>query len=181
MSQNQIPRFQSDANIMPMMEKMIMQILHKNNILTGNKTFGIVEEIINKSTLLVFLQHSNTSELVNCSPNVFFHIGDRVLVEYINNNPHDRFVLGLIGGGNEIDPIDYANLPDEPIEIIRDTNGKIYKFIYGYDKPTTTWTQELIRNTSTGIVEQIIYTYPDDFILIRTLIRDITGKLQKYE
>ena len=46
--------FKSDANVMPMMEKMIMQVLKKNDMLTGNKTFGVVEEVINKTTLTVY-------------------------------------------------------------------------------------------------------------------------------
>lgn len=175
------PRFESDANIMPMMEKMVMQILKKNNLLVGNKTFGVIEDIINQTTLLVYLQQSNTSEIVKCSPKVRYNLGDRVLVEYINNNPHDRFVTGLIGGGNAIDAIDYDMLPDEPVEIVRDSNGRAYLFIYGYNKPTTTWTQELIRNPETGKVEQVIYTYPDGFVMIRTLIRDEEDRLKKYE
>lgn len=173
------PGFKSDANIMAMVEKMVIQILKKNNLLTGNKTFGVVEEVLNKSTLMVHLQHSNTSEIVNCSPNVTFHIGDRVLVEYINNSPHDRFVLGLVSGGSEIH-VDYDNLPKEPVEIIQDNSGRPYKFIYGYDKPKKTWIQELIRNDD-GRVEQVLHIYPDGFILLRTLVRDSHGKLEKYE
>ena len=173
--------FQGNANIMPMMEKMIMQILQKNGILQGNKTFGIVEEIINKHTLLVYLEHSNISETVKCSPHIPWHIGDRVLVEYINNNPHDRFVLGLIGGGEDIEMIDYANLPDEPVEIIRNADGQAYKFIYAYDQPTKTWTQELVRDVDTGKVTQVIHSYPDGFVMIRTLIRDSEDRLVKYE
>ena len=174
------PQFQADANVMPMTEKMIMQILQKNNLLTGNKTFGVVEEVINKTTLLVYMQHSNTSEIVKCSPHVPFHLGDRVLVEYINNNPHDRFVLGVIKGGYDIDQIDYNLLPDEPVQIIRDDNGRAYKFIYGYNNPRTTWEQELIRNDE-GKVEQVVHYYPDGFVLIRTLIRDAQGRLRRYE
>ena len=65
--------FKSDANVMPMMEKMIMQVLKKNDMLTGNKTFGVVEEVINKTTLTVYLQQSNSSELVKCAPNVEYN------------------------------------------------------------------------------------------------------------
>lgn len=174
------PQFQSSANVMPMMEKVVMQVLKKNGMLKGNKTFGIVEDIINTATLNVFMQHSQTTERVKCSPHVPFKLGDNVLVEYINNNPHDMFVLGVISGGEEIQEIEYETLPDEPVQIIRNSEGKAYKFIYGYDDPEHQWTQELVRNEN-GKLKEVLHYYPDGFTLIRTLIRDEEGKLEKYE
>ena len=168
-------QFKTNANASAMVEKAVMQILQKNNLLVGNKTFGVVEEIINNTTL-----QSNTSEIVNCSPKVEYHKGDRVLVEYINNNPHDMFVIALVGGGYEIDQIDYSELPTEPVKIVYNEHGKAYKFIYGYDQPRKTWEQELVRNDE-GIVEEIIHYYPDGFVLTRVLIRNDQGRVIKYE
>lgn len=172
--------FNPQTEAMKMTEKVFMQLLKKNNLLVGNKTFGVVREVLNTTTLLIHFEHSGTNEIVNCSPHIPFKLGDRVIVEYINSNPHDRFVLALIGGGYEIDVIDYDALPTEPVKIIRDDNGKAYKFIYAYDRPTKEWSQELIRNDE-GKVVQVIYAYPDGFILIRTLFRDEDGKLERYE
>lgn len=157
-----------------------MQILEKNDLLTGNKTFGVIEEILNDTTLLVYMQQSGMSEMVNCSPRVEYKLGDFIIIEYINNNPHDRFVMGVIKGGHEIEPIDYAQLPTEPVELIRNANKVAYRFIYGYDNPLTQWEQELVRNAE-GKVSEIIHRYPDGFTLIRNLIRDNDDLLKKYE
>ena len=194
---------QQDIAIMDMLEKSVMQILKKNKMLQGNKTFGVIEQILSNKALMVEMTQTNAVEMVRCSPNVGFKLGDRVLVEYINNNPHDRFVVAVISGGIEVDghrqgqdgekgedgkdaeggecDCDYEFLPYEPVEIIRnDDDGKAYLFIYGYDNPDTTWEQELIRN-SDGKVEDIIHRYPNDIILIRTLYRNDDGKVFKYE
>lgn len=173
--------FSNETNIMVMMEKVVMQVLKKNGLLTGNKVFGVVEEVINDSTLRVYLQQSMESKVVKCSPKAEFNLGDRVLVEYINNNPHDMFVMALIKGGYGIEPIDYDSLPTEPVEIVRNSAGKAFKFIYAYNQPTKTWTQELVRNENTGKVDSVIHTYPDGYILERFFIRDENGKLYKYE
>lgn len=183
---------------MDMLEKSVIQILKKNGLLQGNKTFGVVTEILNKKALMVEITQSNNIEMVRCSPNVEFKVGDRVLIEYINNNPHDRFVLALVSSGVSVesgnqdsndgedgednnDSKDYLFLPYEPVEIIRDdTTKKAYKFIYGYDNPDTTWEQELVRNADDK-VEEIIHRYPNGVILIRTLFRNNEGKVFKYE
>lgn len=173
--------FSNETNIMVMMEKVVMQVLKKNGLLTGNKVFGVIEEVINETTLKVYMQQSMTTELVNCSPKAEFNIGDRVIVEYINNNPHDMFVMALVKGGAKIETIDYDTLPDEPVEIVRNSSGKVYKFIYAYNEPTKTWTQELIRDDETGKVTAVVHEYPDGYILTRYLIRDENEKLYRYE
>lgn len=187
MSENPI---QQEVAIMDLLEQSVMQILKKNNILQGNKTFGVVQEIVSDKILKVELTQANSIENVRCSPNVEFKIGDRVLVEYINNNPHDMFVMAVISGGVDLGDwedngdkkcYDYTFLPYEPVEIIRyEDNRKAYKFIYGYDNPNTTWEQELVRNDK-GQVEEIIHRYPNDIILIRTLYRNDRDEVYKYE
>lgn len=173
--------FSNETNIMVMMEKVVMQVLKKNGLLTGNKVFGVVEEVINNTTLRVYLQQSMTTELVKCSPKAEFNLGDRVLVEYINNNPHDMFVMALVKGGYGVEPIDYDSLPTEPVEIVRNSDGKAYKFIYAYNQPKLTWTQELVRDEVTGKVTSVIHEYPDGYILTRYIINDENGKLYRYE
>ena len=193
---------QQDIAIMDMLEKSVMQILKKNKMLQGNKTFGVVTEIVNDKALMVDMTQTNSIEMVRCSPSVRFTLGDRVLVEYINNNPHDRFVVAIISGSVDVngnvnvcdcepvngnvnvcdcEPFDYEFLPYEPVEIIRDeTTNKAYLFIYGYDDPDTTWEQELVRNDE-GKVEDVIHRYPNGVILIRTLYRNTKGEVFKYE
>lgn len=174
--------FDNSNNLMVMMEKVVMQVLKKNGLLTGNKVFGVVEEVVNDTTLRVYLQQSMQSELVKCSPKATFNLGDRVLIEYINNNPHDKFVMALVHGGYGVEPIDYDSLPTEPVEIIRRDDGKAYKFIYAYDQPTKTWSQELIRDVDTDKVTSIKHVYPDGAVMIRYLVKDTTtNKLHKYE
>ena len=182
---------QQDIAIIDILEKSVIQILKKNGLLQGNKTFGVVTEIVNDKSLMVEITQSNNIEMVRCSPNVEFNIGDRVLIEYINNNPHDRFVLALVSGSVSVEATeeeeeennqnDYLFLPYEPVEIIRDDiTKKAYRFIYGYDNPDTTWEQELVRNAENK-VEEVISRYPNGLILIRTLFRNEEGKVFKYE
>lgn len=173
--------FDNTNNLSVLMEKMVMQVMKKNGLLTGNKVFGLVEEVVNKNTLKVYLQQSMQTELIKCSPKVDFRIGDRVLVEYINNNPHDKFVLAVVNESSEKEPLNYDDLPTEPVEILRLDDGRAYKFIYAYDQPDKTWTQELIRDTTTNQVVSIKHEYPDGNVLIRNLIKHPNGKLWKYE
>lgn len=173
--------FNNIANISVALEKLVKQILQKNGLLKGNKIFGVVEEVINETKLKVYLQQELRSMIINCPPRIAFEIGDRVLVENINNNPHDRFVIAIIEGvSKETEVIDYDSLPTEPVEIIRDEKGKAYKFIFAYDNPKTLWTME-ISKTPNGKAESTIATYPDGMVFIRWFIRDENGRLWKYE
>lgn len=173
--------FKQKANVAPMMEKMTMQIMEKNGLLRGNKVFGSIEEILNKTKLRVYLDHAARSEVVNCSPHVEYRLGDRVLIEHINNNPQDMFVVGTLAGGYDVESIPYGELPSEPVEIIYNSAGIAVEFIYGYDKPDTTWRQELERNEK-GQVTVIYHYYPDGFVMARTLVRrESDDKVIKYE
>lgn len=179
---------QQDIAVVELLENTILQILQKNGLLQGNKTFGTIYEILNDTTLMVDMTQSNSIERVRCSPNVEFFVGDRVLVEYINNNPHDMFVMAVVSGGVQIDGEDEEECPEEvvfpyePVEIIRydDERRQAYLFIYGYDDPKTTWEQELVRNSKNQVVE-IIHRYPNDVILIRELLRNEFDEVYKYE
>ena len=173
--------FDNTANISVALEKLVKQILQKNGLLKGNKLFGIVEAVISETQLKVYLQQEMRSMIVNCPPRIAFEIGDRVLIENINNNPHDRFVMAIVEGiSKDTEVIDYDSLPTEPVEIVRDENGKAYKFIFAYDNPKTLWTLELTRLPD-GKAESTISTYPDGMIFIRWFIRDEQGRLWKYE
>lgn len=177
-----MPEFDNSNNLMTMMEKSVMQILKKNGVLIGNKVFGVVEEVLNSTKLRVVLLRSQDIKVVNCSPMAEFHIGDTVLIEYINNNPHDMFVVATMAGGHDIKPIDYDSLPSEPVEIIRNRETKkAEKFIYAYNEPTKAWTQELIRDKETKKVTAVRTVYPDGFILTRFLLMNDEGKLWRYE
>lgn len=178
---NKGSNFNQDTNIAPLFEKLTLQVLKKNNLLVGNKVFGMIEEILNDSTLRVYIDQATTSEIVSCSPHVKYRYGDRVIIEYINNNPQDMYVLGTVAGGYDIDIIDYDLLPTEPVEIIYDSAGVAVEFIYGYDKPSTTWRQELERNDK-GQVTTVYHYYPDGFVKARSIIRrGSDDKVVKYE
>lgn len=176
-----------DAKIVERMEKMIMQVLAKNGILKGNKVYGTVVEQINRTTVSVILEGSDDRKPIHvkCSPYVEFNTGDYVLIEHINNNPHDRFIVAVVREGgfvgkDEEDTIDYSLLPYEPVEIFRNEQDRAYKFMYGYDKIETTWYQELFRNEKNQVVD-VVHTYPDGVILIRTLYRNEKEQVYKYE
>lgn len=173
--------FSNANNVTVMMEKVVMQVLKKNGLLTGNKVFGVVEEVINDSKLRVYLQESMQSEIINCSPKGTFNEGDSVMVEYINNNPHDKFVMALVKGGYNTSILDYDSLPNEPVEIVRKGDGRAYKFIYAYDQPTKKWSQELIRDEETDKVLSIRHDYPDGSIVIKYFIYNEDGTLYRYE
>lgn len=173
--------FQNKANVTKMLEKTIMQVLKKNSLLQGNKTFGSVEDIISETEVLVFLESAQSMEKVMCSPDLGLDVGDRVIVEYINNNPRDKYIMGLLGRGSGTPPIAYESLPTEPVEIIRDNSGRAHRFIYAYDNPIKRWEQELVRDGITGKVNHVVNTYQDGFQIIRTFIRDEQDRLWKYE
>lgn len=180
MAKRRKQNFTQKANLTPLLEKTTLQTLQRNDLLVGNKIFGMVEKVINKTTLMVYVDQATEREIVNCSPHVDYQIGDRVLIEYINNNPHDMFVTGTIGGGYPIDQIDYSSLPDEPVEIIYNEENKAVEFIYGYTSKKTTWRQELERNEE-GKVIAVLHYYPDGYVLVRNLIRREDGKVTHYE
>lgn len=91
-----------------------------------------------------------------------------------------------------IDPV-YAvspdlDLPQHPVTLIRDASGKVAKVIYGEvdlldsddESSPTIWQEELIRG-SDGKVESVKTTYPDGEEVESFLIRDASGKLERYE
>ena len=173
--------FNNSANISVYLEKLVMQILQKNGLLKGNKLFGVVEERISENKVKVYLEKELRSEICNCPPKTEFQMGDRVLIENINNNPHDRFIVALVEGiGKDVEIIDYESLPTEPVEIIRNEQGKAYKFVYGYDNPKTLWTQEIFSRED-GKADSIKNTYPDGMVFIRYFIRDDKDRVWKYE
>lgn len=173
--------FNNMANVSVALEKLVKQILKKNGLLKGNKIFGVVEEVVNETQLKVYLEQEMRSTIVNCPPRIAFEIGDRVLIENINNNPHDRFVIAIIEGiSADTEVIDYDSLPTAPVEIVRDDNGKAYKFIFAYDNPKTLWTMEITKFPD-GKAESTISTYPDGMVFVRWFIRDDNGRLWKYE
>lgn len=174
--------FNNYSNVAVGMEKFIMQILLKNKLLNVNKLFGIVEKKITDSLLQVYLEQEQRSVDVKCPPRIPFEVGDRVLVENINNNPQDRFVVAIIEGvSKDTEIIDYASLPSEPVQLVYDeTTNKLSKAIYGYDNPRTLWEQRLLYDESGKLISDT-RVYPDGMVIRRFLIRDDKGKLIKYE
>ena len=173
--------FNNSSNISIYLQKLVMQILEKNGLLKGNKLFGVIENVISETKVRVYVEKELRSQICNCPPRVGFEVGDRVLIENINNNPHDRFIIAIVDGiSKDTEIIDYDSLPTEPVEIIRDENGKAYRFIFGYDNPKTLWTQDLSFRVD-GKVDSTTNTYPDGMVLIRYFIRDDLNRICKYE
>ncbi|MCD3254343.1 hypothetical protein [Clostridium botulinum] len=79
----------------------------------------------------------------------------------------------------EDDEIDIDELPDYPLEIIRDGNNKVCKIIHAKDTDLE-WSEELIRN-SIGKVVQIKTVYPDESYELLTLIKDNNDKVSNIE
>lgn len=175
--------FNNNANVSTYIEKLVLQILEKNRILKGNKLFGTITEVISQDKVNVYIEQELRSQIISCPPRVVFEVGDRVLIENINNNPHDRFIIATVKGvESNIEIIDYSTLPTFPVELTArdDTTGKAQLFTYGYDDPSTLWTQEL-RYNDKGQLVTVVETYPDGMIFYRNLIRDSEGRFMKYE
>lgn len=167
-------------------EKMILSVLKKHNVLSANKVFGVVTRVINSKAVRVYLEHEKREEIINCSPNAELKVGDTVMVEYINNNPKDKFIMAII---NSIpsqppeEPLDYRDLPSEPVRIARDTlTRKAYQFFYGEmeNPPELQWNQELIRHHETDKLIAVRSNYPDGISITRFLIYDNGGMLEWY-
>lgn len=86
-------------------------------------------------------------------------------------------------GSNYIDDV----LPTVPVFIIRDSEDKAYRFIYGNvdallnedeESDPIIWQEELVRD-NTSRVTSIITTYPDGESVENELIRE-DGKLVKF-
>jgi len=79
------------------------------------------------------------------------------------------------------------NLPQVPCRIIRNEDGKAYKFIYGDvdligtdgEGDIIVWQEEIIRNTD-GKLEKLIKTLPNGEQVITRLVRDEQGTLKDY-
>lgn len=93
----------------------------------------------------------------------------------LSSNTDDDFIPS---DGSYIDD----NLPEYPLTIIRDGEGKAYKFVYGdveslledEEASPIIWQEELVREN--GIVVSIITTYPDGESVENEFIRE-DGKL----
>lgn len=80
------------------------------------------------------------------------------------------------------------DLPDHPVTLVRDEQGRVKKAIYGEvdlldsdeEGSPVVWQEELVRGTS-GRVESVITTYPDGEELESFLKRNADGKLERYE
>ena len=78
-------------------------------------------------------------------------------------------------------------LPDVPAFLIRNSDDKVKKIIYGdvtlltadEDSDPVIWQEELVRDSS-GKVFQLITTYPDGESVTIELFRDSTGKVAEY-
>lgn len=86
-------------------------------------------------------------------------------------------------GSNYIDD----NLPEVPVFIVRNGEGKAYKFIYGNveallnedeESDPIIWQEELVRDGGSKVTS-IITTYPDGESVENELIRE-GGKLVKF-
>lgn len=73
-------------------EKIVMQLLRKFNLLQGDHRLGTVDEVLSPTKLKVFVDGGSESQTVSCNPDVQFVSGDNVYVLFINNNPNDKYV-----------------------------------------------------------------------------------------
>ena len=164
---------------------MVMNILHANNVLRPNKTFATVLEKVGPNSVAVFMEQSQLTEVVQCAPNAELKPGDYVLVEYINNNPQDKFVMALIRSiSSDIGKgVDWSKLAQEPIRLQRNPlTKKVEKVFYGEDEypPQRQWNQELHRDVN-SIVFAVTSTYPDGLQITRYILRDNDGLVVAYK
>lgn len=109
-------------------------------------------------------------------------------IEYVVNQYFEKKrTLRTNFDDDDYNPLDGSylddNLPEYPLLIIRNVEGKAYKFIYGNvdallddeDADPLIWQEELIRDDN-GAVTSIIRTYPDGEEVENEFIRE-DGKL----
>ena len=114
-------------------------------------------------------------------------------IEYVVDNyfKRQRF-LTLNRRGAEGHPLNQSAapdfiLPEVPVFLIRDTDNKVRKVIYGNvellmldeDSDPVIWQEELVRDTY-GKVVQLITTYPDGEAVTTELSRDSDGRVIEY-
>jgi len=114
-------------------------------------------------------------------------------IEYVVDNyfKRQRFLAINRRGGEGVSlgggmPPDFI-LPDVPAFLIRDSDDRVRKVIYGdvalltadEDADPVIWQEELVRDSS-GKVFRLITTYPDGEAVTTELFRDASGKVVEY-
>lgn len=74
-------------------KQIILDVLKKEGMLTGQWHLGTVDRVISSTKLKVFVDGGSVAQTVSCNPDVTFSKGDEVWVVFINGNPRDKFVI----------------------------------------------------------------------------------------
>lgn len=161
---------------------MIIKTLETNGLLTPNKTFAIFLEKLSYNTASVFLEQSQEVANVSCPSNGEFYPGDYVLVESINNNPQDRFIVATIRSAVTENLIDFSKLAQEPIRLQRNILTKVVeRAFYGEGEYPLErqWNQELHRDID-GLVYAVTSNY-HTMSITRYIIKDADGLVVAYK
>jgi len=73
--------------------------------------------------------------------------------------------------------------PEGPIKIIKDENGQIQSIIHGdmtrmlNGEMVAIWSEEIIRDTTTGLIQAVKTTRPSGSVVTEQFYRDANGKL----
>jgi len=108
-------------DVMNQLEDIIVQVLQKNGVLNNTHEFGIVIKPLSDHMLLVAPQQFDKDpEEIPCAViGGGYRQGDRVLIEYLNNNQHNKYVICVMQRGFERGEIDYSRLRDTPLRVFR--------------------------------------------------------------
>lgn len=175
------------------LEDIIIQVLQKKGVLNNYHEIGTVVKQLNEGNLLVASnQFDKEPEEIPCPYMTDgYRPGDRVLIEYINGNPHHKYVMCIMQRGYEKANIDYSALKDTPMRVFRRPGSimqdptdmivdlgdekpipMVYKVLYDENSPMEWW--EILHRDSRGWLKAVTtYLPPNGKIQITNyIIRD---------
>lgn len=75
-----------------LIKEIVLTVLHNEKLYKTDWHLGKVEKVISPTMLSVFVDGSNVSQRIPCTPKVSFSVGDEVYVLFVNGKSVDKFV-----------------------------------------------------------------------------------------
>lgn len=165
------------------LQDMVMATLQVNGVLRPNKSFGTFLRMAGVGRASVWIEEAGEAVEVGCPSHGDFNPGDYVLIENINNNPQDRFIVSTIRSIALEGLVDFSKMAQEPVRLQRNPLTRVVeKVFYGEGEypENRQWTQELHRDVE-GLVYAVTSIYGGQLTITRYIIKDADGLVVFYK
>lgn len=82
----------ADSKFFNLVKKIVYKILTKEKLLQGDWHLGKVASVVSRFKLNIYIDGSNTIQIVPCNPDVTFAVNDEVFVHFVNGDSKNPFV-----------------------------------------------------------------------------------------